>query len=71
MGTTATCDLRVFGKQVEPKHAEIRVEKDEYVLHKIAQQNPLYLNGESIDSKQLRDGDQIEIAGTKIKFKLK
>lgn len=53
---------------VSRKHAEFRREGEHFFIKDVGSLNGTYLNGERVDSQQLRSGDEVQIGKYKLVF---
>ena len=71
VGRHATVDLRFSPEQdldVSGRHAEIRLTDGKYVLHDAGSTNGTFVNGESIQEKQLNQGDRLTLGQNSVHF---
>jgi diguanylate cyclase (GGDEF)-like protein len=68
MGRSEQCTLFINSDQVSRRHASILRIAGHYVLTDLKSTNGTYVNEEKIKTRQLKDGDQIRIGKTVIKY---
>ena len=61
IGRDSRCDIQLDDTETSRKHAQIDLVGDDYVLTDLQSSNGTLVNGHTIDSKNLRDGDRIQI----------
>ena len=68
IGSDRGCDIVIAG--ADPHHAELRWDADEeaWFVHDDPAPGLTLRNGKSIDSSQMFEGDELEIAGVRIRF---
>lgn len=69
IGRSPQCDIHVDEPLASRRHAEIVREPWRYLISDVGSRNGTLVNGESLDSeKQLRHGDVIQVATTRLQF---
>jgi pSer/pThr/pTyr-binding forkhead associated (FHA) protein len=69
IGRHPSCELAIRQDDVSRRHAEVRYERDRFVLYDLQSTNGTFLNGVPIDSAQpLAAGDRVEVGGSIITF---
>ena len=61
IGRDNSCNLVIPEESVSGVHCEIRYEKNKFTLFDLLSTNGTYVNGKSIGSVELRNGDEIRI----------
>ena len=64
LGRDASNHIEVHDTEVSRRHAELRIEEDEYRLVDLNSSNGTFVNGRRLSSSLLGSGDQIQIGGT-------
>jgi len=70
IGRSSGCGLSINNNSVSRKHAEIELKDGRYKLRDLGSKWGIKLNGQAVTESELRFGDEIEIAGTRMKFDL-
>lgn len=65
----ASCDLILDDEAVSARHALVRFERNQFVIHDLASTNGTFVNGEKVDRVTLTDGDTVTLGGTRMIFK--
>lgn len=68
VGRDPACEISVDDPLLSRRHAEFRVSRDGVVLTDLDSRNGLRVNGVSTQCAVLRDGDEIRVAGLRIRF---
>ncbi|MFQ5657994.1 MAG: trypsin-like peptidase domain-containing protein, partial [Candidatus Methylomirabilales bacterium] len=73
IGSHPESDLKLQGRPVATRHAEIRFENCEYILRDLGAPDGTFVNGGQIAEIILQDGDLIEfgVGGPKIRFRVR
>jgi hypothetical protein len=69
IGRLAECDVVVQDRGASRRHAQIRLHDGAYVLTDLGSTNGTRLNGQTVQSRPLADGDRITIGATTIEFR--
>lgn len=69
IGRMQDCDVMLEDKGASRRHAQIRRMSDGFSLIDLGSTNGTLLNGKSVQSQVLRDGDRITIGATQIDFR--
>ena len=70
VGRGTESDIIVLDRLVSRRHCEIVATQDGYVARDLASANGTYCDGRRVEIAELRDGSQIQIGNTKIRFSL-
>ena len=68
LGRSRTCDITLASGDASRRHAEIVAAPGGYLIRDLCSTNGTFVNGESVQERQLRPGDRIEIGGDAITF---
>jgi len=68
IGRLPECDVTLTDRGASRHHAQIRVRSDRYTLTDLGSTNGTRLNGQTIQSHDLVDGDRISIGATILEF---
>lgn len=69
IGRAPDCNLPLNEPLASRRHAELVFERECYVLSDLGSRNGTFVNGNKITTRcELRDGDEIEIGSTRMKF---
>ena len=68
IGRLPECDVTLADKGASRRHAQIRVKADRYTLTDLGSTNGTRLNGQTVQSRELSDGDRISIGATILEF---
>jgi len=69
LGRDELADVPVFGDtSVAPRHAEIRLENNRYVIYDLGAPFGTAVNGDKVAKQALRDGDVIELGSVQVEF---
>jgi hypothetical protein len=68
IGRLPECDIILGDPNVSRRHAEIRRRGNGFVVVDLGSTNGTRVNGAGVKERQLADGDQITVGGTKILF---
>lgn len=68
IGRLAECDVVVLDKGASRRHAQIRRKDGEFTITDLGSTNGTRLNGQTISSRQLAEGDRITIGTTVLEF---
>jgi Protein of unknown function (DUF3662)/FHA domain len=68
IGRLPDCAVRLSDPQSSRHHAEVRAGHDAYRLRDLGSTNGTYLNGVAVSEHPLRDGDEIRIGSTVLRF---
>jgi hypothetical protein len=69
IGRLAECDVVVADRGASRRHAQIRLHDGDYVLTDLGSTNGTRLNGQTVQTRPLADGDRITIGATTIEFR--
>ncbi len=69
IGREETCDLSIDSNVISRKHAVITVKWGQFVVIDNGSKNGTYVNGEKIEEKSIKDGDEIVFGTIKTLFK--
>jgi Protein of unknown function (DUF3662)/Inner membrane component of T3SS, cytoplasmic domain len=69
IGRLADCDVVLKDKGASRKHAQLRLRDDTWAITDLGSTNGTRLNGQTIQSRELADGDKITIGTTVIEFR--
>jgi hypothetical protein len=69
IGRLAGCDVLVADRGASRRHAQIRYRDGRYTLTDLGSTNGTHLNGQTIQSRELADGDRITIGATTLEFR--
>jgi len=68
IGREIDCDFQIAERSVSRQHCRIFVRDGEHWIEDLGSTNHTYVNGSRIDRVALRDGDQVRICETTLKF---
>jgi diguanylate cyclase (GGDEF)-like protein len=68
LGRSSKCDVQVDQESVSRNHCRVSFNGKHYTIRDLGSTNGTYVNDELIDEVNLRDGDQIKVGRTIIKF---
>jgi hypothetical protein len=69
IGRLPECDVVIADKGASRRHAQIRHQGDAFTLTDLGSTNGTRLNGQTVQSRELSDGDRITIGTTAIEFR--
>jgi hypothetical protein len=69
VGRLADCDVVLKDKGASRKHAQLRLRNGVWTLTDLGSTNGTRLNGQTIQSRELSDGDKITIGSTVLEFR--
>jgi len=69
IGRLAECDVVLADRGASRRHAQIRLHEGAYSLTDLGSTNGTRLNGQTVQSRELADGDRITIGATTIEFR--
>lgn len=69
IGRLADCDVVLADKGASRRHAQIRRKDDRYTLTDLGSTNGTRLNGQTMQTRDLADGDRITIGTTQLEFR--
>jgi hypothetical protein len=69
IGRLAECDVVIADKGASRRHAQIRHQDGSYTITDLGSTNGTRLNGQTIQSRALTDGDRIAIGGATLEFR--
>jgi hypothetical protein len=69
IGRLADCDVVLNDKGASRKHAQLRLREGTWTITDLGSTNGTRLNGQTIQSRDLTDGDRITIGSTVIEFR--
>lgn len=67
-GRSNQCKVRFDNMEVSRLHAKLRLEADGFVLYDLGSANGTLVNGEEVQKRLLRQGDEIEVGKNRIAF---
>jgi len=68
IGRGSACDLRLEDASASRQHAQVRGQEKFCVVRDLDSANGTLVNGKPVESKQLADGDVVQIGATRIIF---
>jgi diguanylate cyclase (GGDEF)-like protein len=68
VGRSSRCDVQFDQESVSRNHCRVSVRGDHFTIRDLGSTNGTYVNDELCDEIQLRDGDQIKVGRTILKF---
>ena len=68
IGRLPECDIVLSDANVSRRHAEVRRRGNDFVVVDLGSTNGTRVNGAGIRERQLTDGDEITLGGTRIRF---
>lgn len=69
VGRAASCDLVINDTSVSRRHAQLAVSNGTCVLTDLGSRNGTYVNGEQIETVELRDGDRLILGEVQLKLR--
>lgn len=69
IGRLADCDVVLTDKGASRKHAQLRLREGTWTITDLGSTNGTRLNGQTIQSRDLTDGDRITVGSTVIEFR--
>jgi hypothetical protein len=69
IGRLADCDVVLKDKGASRKHAQLKLRDDRWTLTDLGSTNGTRLNGQTVQTRELTDGDKITIGTTVIEFR--
>jgi len=69
IGRLADCDVVLRDKGASRKHAQLKLRDGAWTLTDLGSTNGTRLNGQTVQSRELADGDKITIGTTVIEFR--
>ena len=69
IGRLADCDIVLVDKGASRKHAQLKLRGDVWTITDLGSTNGTRLNGQTIQSRELSDGDKITIGTTVVEFR--
>ena len=69
IGRLADCDVVLTDKGASRKHAQLRFRDGSWVLTDLGSTNGTRLNGQTVQSRELSDGDKVTIGTTVLEFR--
>jgi hypothetical protein len=69
IGRLANCDVVLSDKGASRKHAQLKLRGDVWTITDLGSTNGTRLNGQTIQSRELTDGDKITIGTTVVEFR--
>ncbi len=69
IGRQKGCEIVLDDTQSSRKHTKISYVNDKYVIEDLESRNGTYLNGNRVEKAELKDGDEIQIGNTYLRFK--
>jgi pSer/pThr/pTyr-binding forkhead associated (FHA) protein len=70
LGRSPKADIQVPYSEVSRKHAELVWEADGFVILDLDSENGVFVNGEKVKKRPLKDGDGIQIGPQKFVFRV-
>jgi len=70
LGRSPKADIQIPHSEVSRKHAELVWEADGFVILDLDSENGVYVNGEKVKKRPLKDGDAIQIGPQKFIFRV-
>lgn len=70
IGRNKGADLELVDRSVSREHARIRKQGTRWQIENIRAANKVYLNGEAVETAELKSGDRILVGRTEIEFKI-
>jgi signal transduction histidine kinase len=71
IGRDSRCEIHFDDTETSRKHAEIELVGDSYVLRDLKSSNGTVVNGQTIETKTLLDGDRVQIGKQILVFRLR
>ena len=71
IGRDSRCEIHFDDTETSRKHAEIEIVGDSYVLTDLKSSNGTIVNGQTIETKTLLDGDRVQIGKQILVFRLR
>ncbi len=68
LGRSSKCDVQVDQESVSRNHCRVSLSGTHYTIRDLGSTNGTYVNDDLIDEVNLRDGDQIKVGRTIVKF---
>ncbi|MBX3251240.1 MAG: diguanylate cyclase [Myxococcales bacterium] len=68
IGRSSRCEVQIDQESVSRNHARIAFDGRAYLVRDLGSTNGTYVNDELVESFELRDGDQIKVGRTILKF---
>ena len=68
MGRLPECDVVLTDPNVSRRHAEVRRRGNDFIVVDLGSTNGTRVNGAGVRERQLADGDEIGLGGTRIRF---
>jgi diguanylate cyclase (GGDEF)-like protein len=68
LGRSSKCEVQVDQESVSRNHCRVSFNGKQYTIRDLGSTNGTYVNDELIDEVNLRDGDQIKVGRTIVKF---
>ncbi len=70
IGADPSCDIALQGDDLAEDHAQLLREGDDYIITSLGRGRPVLVNGKKEKRHRLREGDEIDIAGSRLTFEL-
>lgn len=70
IGRLPECEITLDDPAVSRRHARITDDGGDYRIEDLGSTNGVRVNGESVTSSRLRDGDRVDLGGVKVTFSL-
>lgn len=70
IGRLPECDVTLDDPAVSRRHARITSDDGEYRIEDLGSTNGVRVNGETVTTARLRDGDRVDLGGVKVTFSL-
>lgn len=62
-------DITIWDESITEQHAKIRIEDNKYMLYDLVTTNGTKVNGEAVNSVEIKENDEIQIGETILVFK--
>jgi serine/threonine protein kinase len=63
IGRTSDCDIQIKAAEVSKRHCQIHLEPEQVIVEDLGSANGTCVNGEPVTRAELRDGDELDVAG--------
>lgn len=71
IGRSEFCDLVLEGKDISRSHLELRVTESAVYITNMSSTGQVKLNGERVETGEIKDGDRIQLGGHTVLFQIK
>ena len=68
LGRSSSCDVQIDQESVSRNHCRVSFDGKRYVVQDLGSTNGTYVNDELVEEQRLKDGDQIKVGRTILKF---